>query len=213
MELQLNVMEIRILGSLIEKELSTPDYYPLSLNALTNACNQKSNRDPVVAYNEADVQATLERLIEKQVVWKSDVGRATKYEERLTHARSLVPREAAVLCVLFLRGPQTLGEIRSRTTRLHEFGELEQVREALGNLEEWGMVRCLPRMPGHKESRYIHLLGGEADVPEMPASPAAAPVPAIDLARIEKMEQDLEKLHHAIDALKVEFAAFKKQFE
>lgn len=213
MELQLDAMEIRVLGSLMEKELSTPDYYPLSLNALTNACNQKSNRDPVVAYSEADVQATLERLIEKQVVWKSDVGRATKYEERLTHARNLVPREAAVLCVLFLRGPQTLGEIRSRTTRLYEFGDLEQVREALSNLEEWGMVRCLPRMPGHKESRYIHLLGGEVDVPEMPASPAAAHVPAIDPARIEKIEQDIEKLQNAMDALKVEFAAFKKQFE
>jgi uncharacterized protein YceH (UPF0502 family) len=213
MELELDAMEIRILGSLMEKELSTPDYYPLSLNALTNACNQKSNRDPVVAYNEADVQATLARLIEKQVVWKSDVGRATKYEERLTHARNLVPREAAVLCVLFLRGPQTLGEIRSRTTRLHEFGDLEQVREALDNLEEWGMVRCLPRMPGHKESRYIHLLGGEDDHSEMPASPTDEPVPAIDPARIEKIEQNLEKLHNEIDALKVEFAAFKKQFE
>lgn len=213
MELQLDVMEIRILGSLIEKELSTPDYYPLSLNALTNACNQKSNRDPVVAYDEADVEAVLERMIEKQVVWKSDVGRVTKYEERFTHERSLVPRESAVLCVLFLRGPQTMGEIRGRTTRLYEFEGLEQVREALGNLAEWGLVRRMTRMPGHKESRYIHLLGGEGDVAEMPAAPDTAPAPAVDLSRIENIEQALEGLRDEIDALKADFAEFKKQFD
>jgi uncharacterized protein len=213
MEHQLDAMEIRVLGSLIEKQLSTPDYYPLSLNALTNACSQKSNRDPVVAYSEADVEATLERLIEKQVVWKSDVGRVTKYEERFTHERSLVPREASVLCILLLRGAQTLGEIRSRSLRLYEFKDLEQVQGALDDLEQWGLVRRLPRMPGHKESRYIHLLAGETEVPEMQAPPAAASTPAIDLSRIEHIEQSLENLHHELDALKSEFAAFKKQFD
>jgi uncharacterized protein len=213
MEIQLDAMEIRIVGSLIEKELATPDYYPLSLNALTNACNQKSNRDPVVAYDEADVQATLKRLIEKQVVWKSDVGRVTKYEERFTHERSLVPRESSVLCVLLLRGPQTIGELRGRTTRLYEFEDLEQVQGALGNLEEWGLVRQLQRIPGHKESRYTHLLAGEAEVSEMPALPAVAPIPAIDLSRIENIEQTIEHLHNEIDTLKAEFAVFKKQFD
>jgi uncharacterized protein len=214
MELRLDDMEIRIMGSLIEKELSTPDYYPLSLNALTNACNQKSNRDPVVAYDEADVEATLERMIEKQAVWKSNVGRVTKYEERFTHSRSLVPRESAVLCVLFLRGPQTQGEIRSRTTRLFEFEDLAQVQEALDNLAEWGMVRRLPRMPGHKESRYIHLLAGEVEDAQIPATPETEPVvPAIDPSRIETIEQALAGLRDEVDALKAEFAEFKKQFE
>jgi hypothetical protein len=213
MELQLDAMEIRILGSLIEKELSTPDYYPLSLNALTNACNQKSSRDPVVAYDEADVEAALERMIEKQVVWKSHVGRVIKYEERFTHSRSLVPRESSVLCVLLLRGPQTLGEIRSRTPRLFEFQDLAQVQAALDNLVEWGLVRQLPRMPGHKESRCMHLLSGEDEAPQMPVPPGTAPVQAIDAARIEKIEQALEGLRDEIDALKAEFAEFKKQFD
>ena len=213
MELQLDAMEIRILGSLIEKELSTPDYYPLSLNALTNACNQKSNRDPVVAYGEAEVEAMLEQLIEKEVVWKSNVGRVTKYEERFTHNRSLVPRESAVLCVLFLRGPQTIGEIRSRTPRLFEFEDLVQVQEALDNLVEWGMVRRLPRMPGHKESRFMHLLSGEDEAPQMPAPTDTGPVPAIAAARIENIERTLESLREEIDALKAEFAEFKKQFD
>ena len=213
MELQLDAMEIRILGSLIEKELSTPDYYPLSLNALTNACNQKSSRDPVVAYDEADVEAALERMIEKQVVWKSNVGRVIKYEERFTHSRSLVPRESSVLCVLLLRGPQTLGEIRSRTPRLFEFQDLAQVQAALDNLVEWGLVRQLPRMPGHKESRCMHLLSGEDEAPQMPVPPGTAPVQAIDAARIENIEQALEGLRDEIDALKAEFAEFKKQFD
>jgi uncharacterized protein len=222
MELQLDAMETRILGSLIEKELSTPDYYPLSLNALINACNQKSNRDPVVAYDEADVRSALERMIEKQVVWKSDVGRVTKYEERFTHQRSLVPRESSVICVLLLRGPQTLGEIRGRTSRLFEFEDLAQVQNALDSLEEWGLVRQLPRMPGRKECRYIHLLAGEAEVPEVPASPEAAPMPAsaveasapaVDPARIERIEETLESLRHEIEALRAEFAAFRRQFE
>ena len=213
MELLLDAMEIRILGSLIEKELSTPDYYPLSLNALTNACNQKSNRDPVVAYDEGEVKSVLDRLIEKQVVWKSDVGRVTKYEERFTHAHSLVPRESSVLCVLLLRGPQTIGEIRGRTSRLYEFEDLEQVQGALGNLEEWGFARQLPRMPGHKESRYTHLLAGEAEIPATATTPLAASMAPIDPARIENIEQVLENLRNEIDEMKAQFAAFKKQFE
>jgi uncharacterized protein YceH (UPF0502 family) len=213
MEFRFDAMEIRIMGSLIEKELSTPDYYPLSLNALTNACNQKSNRDPVVAYDEADVQFALGRLIEKQVVWKSDVSRVTKYEERFTHEHSLVPRESSVLCVLLLRGPQTVGEIRGRSMRLYEFENLEQVQGALGNLVEWGLVCELPRMPGHKESRYTHLLSGEAGIPDVPASVASATMPEIDVTRIENIEQAIERLHDEIDILKAEFKAFKKQFE
>jgi uncharacterized protein YceH (UPF0502 family) len=112
-----------------------------------------------------------------------------------------------------LRGPQTLGEIRGRTTRLYEFEDLAQAREALGNLTEWGLVRRLSRMPGHKESRYIHLLGGEVEAAEIPASPDTEPVPAVELSRIENIEQALEGLRDEMDALKAEFAEFKKQFE
>jgi uncharacterized protein YceH (UPF0502 family) len=213
MELRFDAMEIRILGCLIEKELSTPDYYPLSLNALTNACNQKSNRDPVVGYDEADVQSALGRLIEKQVVWKSDIGRVSKYEERFTHQHSLVPRESSVLCVLLLRGPQTVGEIRGRSTRLYEFENLEQVQGALGNLEEWGLVCELPRMPGHKEFRYTHLLAGEDGVADQSEAVASATMLEIDLARIENIEQAIERLCNEIDALKAEFRDFKKQFD
>jgi uncharacterized protein YceH (UPF0502 family) len=147
------------------------------------------------------------------VVWKSHVGRVIKYEERFTHSRSLVPRESAVLCVLFLRGPQTLGEIRSRTPRLFEFEDLAQVQTALDNLVEWGLVRRLPRMPGHKESRYVHLLSGEAEAPETPAPPETEPVPAIDPSRIENIEQALASLRDEIVALKAEFAEFKRQFD
>lgn len=152
-------VEIRILGSLMEKALSTPDYYPLSLNALTNACNQKSSRDPVVVYDEGDVQSVLEALEEKKLVNRSGVGRVPKYEELLSPTYDLVPRETAVLCVLMLRGPQTVGELRSRTGRLATFENLEAVTEILEKLVDWGLAQQLDRLPGRKESRYDHLLG------------------------------------------------------
>jgi uncharacterized protein YceH (UPF0502 family) len=214
MELVLDPIEIRILGSLIEKELATPEYYPLSLNALTNACNQKNNRDPVVDYDEAIVESAAGRLIEKGVVWKSSVGRVPKYEERFTHERSLVPREASVLCLLLLRGPQTIGEIRGRATRLHEFKDLEQVQAALGDLSEWGLACQLPRVPGHKECRYAHLLAGvvEAAAASSTAS-QITPQAAADDGRLEKIEADIESLRKEIEDLKTAFAVFKKQFE
>jgi uncharacterized protein YceH (UPF0502 family) len=213
MELVLDAMEIRVLGSLIEKELATPEYYPLSLNALTNACNQKSNRDPVVAYDEASVASAADRLVEKGLVWKSGVGRVPKYEERFTHERSLVPRESAVICILLLRGPQTVGEIRGRTARLHDFENLEEVQEALGNLVEWGYAQQLPRMPGHKESRYRDLLSGHAETAAGPADSEAPDISQIEIARIEKIEEAVERMQKEIEDLKTTFAAFKKQFE
>jgi uncharacterized protein len=212
MELVLDAVEIRVLGSLIEKELATPEYYPLSLKALTNACNQKSNRDPVVNYDEGSVAAAVARLVEKGLVWESGVSRVLKYEERFTHERSLVPRESAVLCVLLLRGPQTVGEIRGRTARLHEFENLEAVQAALGNLVEWGYARQLQRMPGHKESRYRDLLSRLSEVPDEPPDHEAAAVFSIDADRIEKLEHDIGHLKTEINGLKAAFEAFKNQF-
>jgi hypothetical protein len=213
MEHRLDAMEIRILGSLIEKELSTPEYYPLSLNALTNACNQKSNRDPVVVYDEADVEAAVDRLIESNLVWKSGIGRVPKYEERFTHERSLVPRESSVLCVLLLRGPQTIGEIRSRTARLHEFQNLEEVKATLDTLQEWGLVYLMPRMPGHKEPRYGHLLGGETETSQIPAAFEAGCCPSVDEIRFEQIENNIEALCKEVHELKSAFDAFRKQFD
>ncbi len=213
MDVVLDAMEIRVLGSLIEKELATPEYYPLSLNALTNACNQKSNRDPVVDYDEGSVASAVARLVEKGLVWESGVGRVPKYEERFTHERTLVPRESAVLCVLLLRGPQTVGEIRGRTVRLHDFEDLEAVQAALRNLVEWGHAQQLPRLPGHKESRYRHLLSGKEEFSkEQPALQVPTDAP-MDVTRIEKIELEIEYLTKEIKELKIAFEGFKKQFD
>jgi len=213
MELVLDAMEIRALGSLIEKELATPEYYPLSLNALTNACNQKSNRDPVVDYDEGSVASAVARLVAKGLVWESGVSRVPKYEERFTHERSLVPRESAVLCVLLLRGPQTVGEIRGRTARLHDFEDLEAVQATLGDLAEWGYVQQLPRLPGHKESRYRHMLGGEEAVAAGPVDLEPPDLSPIEISRIDKIESALEHMQKEIEDLKTAFAAFTKQFD
>jgi uncharacterized protein YceH (UPF0502 family) len=202
MDIILNEIEIRVLGSLMEKALSTPDYYPLSLNALTNACNQKSSRDPVCFYDEATVKAAAAGLDQKGFLNQSNVGRVPKFEERFSQKYNLVPRETAAMCVLLLRGPQTIGEIRSRTSRLCNFEDLDAVLKTVENLEEWDLVRRLARLPGRKESRMAHLLGGETIMAEPEAasgSGAAAPVAA---ERIEKLELAVESLQSEIEDLK-----------
>jgi uncharacterized protein YceH (UPF0502 family) len=213
MDILLSDKEVRVLGSLIEKELSTPDYYPLSVNALTNACNQKSSRDPVVSYMEQTVEGVVDDLAQKDLVHKSRVGRVPKVEERFTHAHNLVPRESAVLCVLLLRGPQTVGEIKGRTARLCNFESLDEVHETLGHLEEYGFVRRLPRQSGRKESRYIHLLCGEPQIAEEETLPAAVHGADVESERIEKVEQDIQTLRNDLAELKREFQEFKKQFD
>ena len=209
----LNDIEIRILGSLMEKALATPDYYPLSLNALTNACNQKSNREPVVAYGESEVQTALDELEDKNLVNPSRVGRVPKYEELFSRKHDLVPKEAAVLCVLMLRGPQTVGEIRGRTGRLCVFDTLEAVDDTLSTLTEWGLVQRQARLPGQKESRYIHLLGGapENTQPE-PTDPPMADTPPM-AESIQQLEAEVAQLRAEIDTLRQDFDAFKTQFE
>lgn len=214
MDIVLNEKEARLLGSLMEKELATPDYYPLSLNALTNACNQKSNREPVVSYDEETVRDVAEDLIQKGLVSKTSVGRVPKYEERLALKHNFVAGESAVLCVLLLRGPQTAGAIRTRTTRLCNFDTLDGVLETLGNLEEWSFVKRLPRLPGHKESRYTHLLSGLPDTDDHAAPLTEEPVttPA-DAQRVDRLEHKVEALRDDLDALKAAFEGFKRQFE
>src|SRR4030067_741060 len=171
MDLRLTDAEVRVLVCFIEKEITTPDYYPLSLNALVNGCNQKSNREPVVSYDEETVMETLDSLKGKDLVWQSDLSRVPKYAHSFLKTHNLVNKEAAILCILFLRGPQTAGEIRERTERLYRFNTIEEAKEVLNNLEEIGYVKLLPRQHGLKEPRYTHLL---SDVTEQPGKDVTA---------------------------------------
>ena len=215
----LTPVEVRVLGSLIEKEITTPEYYPLTLNALTNACNQISNRDPVVSFEEKTVARAIESLREKKLAWMvTGVGRVPKYEHRFTEALQLAEQEVAVLCVLMLRGPQTVGEIRGRTGRLYEFKELEEVEltlQALLSAQPPFVVR-LPRQPGTKESRYAHLLAGQVHIEEREVTPRLEPATIEVLQENERMtrlEADLAQLRAEIQDLKQQFFAFKTQFE
>jgi len=212
MDILLGDKEARVIGCLMEKQLATPEYYPLSLNALVNACNQKTNRDPVVVYDEPTVEAALSGLIQKKLVNRSGVGRVPKYEELFVRGCNLVPREAAVICILLLRGPQTVGEIRGRTLRLSSFEDIEAVTETLNNLESWGMVRRLPRLPGHKESRYIHLLCGPANTSESYEPRAAKLVSSEETSRLEAIEDEIRALRGELESLRNELETFKKQF-
>lgn len=213
MEKMLNDQETRVLGCLMEKAMATPDYYPLSLNALTNACNQRSNRDPVVSWEEPFVEAAAETLEEKGLVHRSTVGRVPKYEETLTRRRNMVTAEAAVLCVLLLRGPQTPGAIRSRCERLQSFDTLESLQETLDRLDEWGMVRRLARLPGHKEARYAHLLAGDPDAAAAPPETDIAAPRSAEADRLTEMADAIDALRVELDALKTAFDTFRRQFE
>lgn len=211
--------EARVLGSLIEKEITTPEYYPLTLNALINACNQTSNRDPVVSFDERTVASALDSLREKKLIWLvTGVGRVPKYEHRFTEALKLAEQEVAVLCVLMLRGPQTVGEIRGRTGRLYEFKELEEVELTLQALlaAEPPLVVKLPRQPGTKESRYAHLLSGEVQLAEREVTPRLEPA-TIEVRqekeRLSKVEQELAEVREELKEFKEQFIDFKKQFE
>src|SRR5690348_3066535 len=166
MDLLLHPVEVRVLGSLLEKEITTPEYYPLSLNALVNACNQKSNREPVVSYDEETVLQAIDRLRDKGVALVSTgrESRVPKYLQRFSEKFNFDRREIAVLCVLLLRGPQTPGELRGRTQRMYDFDDLEGVEATLTRLmerEPEPMVKRLAKQPGTKESRYAHLFCGD----------------------------------------------------
>src|SRR4051794_9297473 len=209
----LNAAEVRVLGSLIEKQITTPDYYPLTLNALTNACNQLTNREPVVSFDETNVVRALDGLREKRLAtqFTGAESRVAKYKHTLTDRLLLTPAEIALLCVLMLRGPQTIGELRTRSERLFTFDALPEVEEALNALavrQPQALVTKLPRQPGTKESRYAHLLAGP---PEMPtagsADSALRPEPATLVVRAEnerfaKLEQESADLRRELAELK-----------
>ena len=214
----LSEIETRVLGSLVEKELTTPEYYPLSLNALVNACNQKSNRDPVVNLGEDAVRQALRTLDKKGLAGPADnmVSRVSKYEHRLQEAYNFTRHEIAILAELLLRGPQTPGELRSRADRMHKFDELGIVLTTLRKLmeREPPLVKLLPRQPGTKEARYAHLLSGDVEVPQPEAQSAVGGTStASGSERIARLEEQVENLQAEIADLKQKFAAFRKQFE
>ena len=214
MDIILNDIEARVLGSLMEKGMTTPEYYPLSLNALKNACNQKSNREPVVDYDETTVVRALDSLRTKQLVVLSTSSRVPKYAEIFTGTRKMVTREAALLMVLLLRGPQTVGELRNRTERVYKFQDLEDVETTLEELCSIGYITRLPRMAGRKEPRYAHLLSGEVNIEAISPGPEPATITVrAENERIAALEEELQQLRHDFNALQAEFEKFRREFE
>jgi uncharacterized protein len=219
MSFQLDDVEVRVLGALMEKEVTTPEYYPLSLNALVNACNQKSNREPVVLYDEETVETALAGLRAKGLAARMTGHdmRVPKHSHRLSEVINLGRREAAVMCVLMLRGPQTAGELRGRTERLYQFDDLEAVDACLTRLMEWEpepLVARLPRQVGYKEVRYAQLLSGEP--PAVSAPPPAAQSSSLRETRddpLARLQASVDRLEAEVADLKRQFAEFKSQFE
>ena len=214
----LTAAEARILGSLVEKQLTTPEYYPQTLNALTAACNQKSNRDPVVSYDEQTMTDALESLRDRNLVYVfyGSTSRVPKFKHMLPSVYELEPSEVAVICVLMLRGPQTLGEIRGRTDRLYDFAGLGEVQETLDDLagRDEPLVVKLERQAGQKEARFAHLLCGEVDQQAFAATVVASRSHGgADAERVEKLEKDIAELQSEMARLAQMFDEFKKQFE
>lgn len=212
----LSDVEVRVLGALIEKDITTPDYYPLSLNALVNACNQKNNRDPVMTLNEDAVRASLDSLQAQRLAEPASGAdsRVTKYEHRMQEVFNFDRREVAILCVLLLRGAQTPGELRGRTERMYRFEELEDVHATLDRLSQRdpSLVAMLPRQPGTKESRYMHLLSGNAAPAEAPPARELASRVADD-GRIGRLEVEVTELRKEVTEMQQQLAAFRKEFE
>jgi uncharacterized protein YceH (UPF0502 family) len=205
-------IETRVLGALVEKQVTTPEYYPLTLNALTLACNQKNNRYPVSAYAENEVADAVESLREKNLayVFYGSTSRVPKYKHVMPEVLHLTPAETALVCVLMLRGPQTPGELRGNASRLHAFAGLDEIEETLGGLithEPEPLVMRLPRQVGQKEVRFAHLLSGEVhyEAPPEPERVASSPR--------QSLEQKVDALTAEVEKLKLQFEEFKKQFE
>jgi uncharacterized protein YceH (UPF0502 family) len=233
----LTEIETRVLGSLIEKDITTPDYYPLSLNALVNACNQKNNRDPVMTLDEESVRTSLSSLQERRLAGPASGAdsRVTKYEHRLQEVFNFDRREIAVLCVLLLRGPQTPGELRTRTERMYHFEALDDVVSTLDRLSqrEPPLAAILARQPGTKESRYMHLFSGEPPAQDVArALPSTRSEPALSLSkgqalpanlttgstsstsdRLAKLEEEVALLRSELSEVQQQLASFRKQFE
>ncbi len=217
MELVLNEIETRVLGALMEKEITTPDYYPLSLNSLVNACNQKNNRDPVMNLDESSVREALDSLQSKRLAGPASGAdsRVTKYEHRSAEVFNFTRGEAAVICVLLLRGPRTPGELRGRTERMHRFDGLDEVHSTLQRLmqREPSLVKMLSRQPGTKESRYVHLLSGDVadELPERVPDSSGTIADRGD--GFASLREDVAALRNEVAELKAEFEDFKKRFE
>jgi uncharacterized protein len=213
---QLNEVEVRVLGSLIEKDITTPDYYPLSLNALINACSQKNNRDPVMSLDEEAVRGALDSLQEKKLAGpaSSADGRVTKYEHRIQEVFNFDRREIAIFCVLLLRGAQTPGELRGRAERMYRFEALEDVHATLDRLarRDPPLVAVLPRQPGTKESRYMQLLAGEAP-PAEAVTPKAQENAPLENGRIERLENEVTELRKEVAEIRHQLAALSKIIE
>ncbi len=213
--------EVRVLGSLVEKAVTTPDYYPLTLNSLTLACNQLTNRDPVVSFDETTVVRALDGLREKRLasVFSGAESRVAKYKHSLPDALLLTPGEVGLLCVLMLRGPQTLAELRTRTERFQPFDSLTEIEEALQALatrQPQPLVIKLPRHPGTKEPRYAHLLSGPVEVAATGSNPPVEPATLVvrgENDRIAKLEEETASLRREIAELRQQLAEFRKQFE
>jgi uncharacterized protein len=212
----LNPAEARVLGALVEKDITTPDYYPLSLNALINACNQKNNREPVTNFDEETVRLALRNLSDKRLAGPAGGadGRVTKYEHRLQEVFNFTRPETAILCVLLLRGPQTPGELRGRTERMHRFEDLDEVLSGLQQLmrREPPLAKALGRRPGTKEIRYAHLLSGDVEAWEPPSETASSSGSA-DAERLIQVEEQVAALRSEVAELKQQMAEFRKQFE
>ena len=221
-QLTLTPIEARVLGALIEKEITTPEYYPLSLNALTNACNQKSNRDPVMQLEEHEIRKALNHLESQSLVRSIAESRATKFEHRLQDAFNFYRPEVAIVCELLLRGPQTPGELRTRASRMHPFEDLESVHSALQRLSkrEPPLLMVLPRQSGMKEARYAHLMGDRTlasgalpEVRQEPSHPTGAKGESEKQHDIASLADELEQLRAEVADLRAELTTFRKQFE
>lgn len=218
MEIVLSDVEARVLGALIEKDITTPDYYPMSLNALVNACNQKNNRDPVMTLDENAVRDALYSLQQKRLAGPAGGAdsRVTKYEHRAQEVFNFTRAETAVMDVLLLRGPQTPGELRGRSERMHRFEELSDVQATLQKLMQRTppLVKVLPRQPGTKEARYAHLLSGDVEGWEAPpeAEPAGARRSDGD-ERVARLESEVAELRREMAEVKQQIESFRRQFE
>ncbi|QYO65777.1 YceH family protein [Leptolyngbya sp. 7M] len=212
----INEIEARVLGSLVEKQLTTPEYYPLTLNSLTAACNQRSNRDPVMSLGETEVLAAIDSLRDKNLVYlfHGSTSRTVKYKHMLPSVLELEPEETAIITLLLLRGPQTVGELRGRSERLYDFRSLDEVQQTLDALARRSepLVARLERSPGQKEPRYAHLFSGEPDVSKL--ANAETPRPSRDdTSAIDELRNEFLALKDELEKLKGEFAEFRKQFE
>ena len=211
--------EVRVLGSLIEKQITTPEYYPLTLNSLTAACNQKNNRNPVTALSESEVEQALDTLRDKNLayVFHGSTSRVPKFKHVAPENLRLNPAELAAMCVLMLSGPQTMGEIRTRGSRMYDFAGLEEVEQTLHSLstrETETLVTKLPRQPGQKDARFAHLLSGEPSEIAIDASATSkSSHRASDAERVAKLEEQVNALTEKIDSLTNQFEKFKQQFE